>query len=271
VDDWITEMYGTKVEHYPMPRPGNAPYYRASLTGIGVLHTTENDSVNGVLPYLKSIYSAPLFVTGEDRIVQCRPIWAQGAALRTNSPSYPNMYARVQIEQVAHSQAKLWQPPDSTFNMTVKVVAWCAVNLGIPLMRPTPLWKDDGSDMPQPWAANNKRRQLGIWPNRKGWWHHMEVPFQQDTWHWDCGAYNTTELFKRAAVLLGGDEDLNTDEHAALIDIQRKVDVMYAWHTGYRSYALNKLGLNPVGHPYAEPTDPNGKGGWEEAKLDFGA
>jgi hypothetical protein len=42
----------------------------------------------------------------------------------------------------------------------------------------------------------------GLWPIKKGWWMHMEVPYQQPTYHWDCGALKRTKMLEMAQALL---------------------------------------------------------------------
>jgi len=51
--DWLTEAFGTKVEHVEIKRPGGAEYYHVSDTGKLVLHTTEGDTVDGAIAGLK--------------------------------------------------------------------------------------------------------------------------------------------------------------------------------------------------------------------------
>jgi hypothetical protein len=56
-----------------------------------------------------------------------------------------------------------------------------------------------------PWADNNSRRikaANGLWPAERGWWMHMEVPWQNPSWHWDCGALRRSEMLRMAQILL---------------------------------------------------------------------
>lgn len=208
--DWLTKIGKFDVEKREMKRLGGKPYYLSSSTLIGVLHTTEGNSVNSDCNTLQKNYSAPHFVTGENRIIQCRPLTAQGAALKTNPPFFPNAQAQVQIEMSCKTKMEkgvpvLWLPPPSVLEPTLAVMAWCMKNLGIPLQKPAN-WPDDGLDLKGTiWAANNKRRKeaaAGLWPKGKGWWMHLEVPAQQKSWHFDCGALRRTEMFRQAEELL---------------------------------------------------------------------
>lgn len=208
--EWLTQIGKFKVEKKEIKRPGGKPYYLTSSTGIGVLHTTEGNSVDSDWKTLNKDASAPHFITGENRIVQCRPIGAQAAALRTNPPVYPNVDAQVQIEMSCKTKMEgnapaLWIPMPAVLEPTLAVMAWCAKNLGIPLQKPAN-WPDDGLDLKGTiWAANNKRRKQaaeGLWPKGKGWWMHLEVPAQQKSWHFDCGALRRTEMFRLAEEML---------------------------------------------------------------------
>jgi hypothetical protein len=198
--DWLDEVFGFNVERREIKRSGGRPYFPISNTGVGVLHTTEGDTVDGAWSTLNGNFSAPHFITGENRIVQCRPLTAQGAALRANAPHNPNREAQIQIEMVARSSQSLWLPVDGTLQPTVALMAYCAQNLGIPLRIPVD-WPDDCSDVPLPWAAENARRIKaadGLWPTETGWWMHMEVPWQQPSWHWDCGAVKRSVMIQMA-------------------------------------------------------------------------
>lgn len=208
--DWLTKVGKFKVEKKEIKRPGGKPYFRTSATGIGVLHTTEGNTVDSAWMTLNKMASAPHFITGENRIVQCRPLGVQAAALRTNPPFFPNVDAQVQIEMSCFTKMEkgvpvLWLPPPNVLDPTLAIMAWCAKNLGIPLQKPTN-WPDDGLDLKGTiWAANNKRRKTaaaGLWPKGKGWWMHLEVPAQQKSWHFDCGALRRTEMFRLAEEML---------------------------------------------------------------------
>jgi hypothetical protein len=229
--DWLSEIYGIKVERIEIPRPGGAAYYPVRQSGKGVLHTTEGDSIDGAISTFRSKGFAPTFLTGLGRIVQCRPLWAQASTLHTGfAPFYCNAYSQVQIEQVGHSSTELWTPAAGTLHGTVALMAYFAAaregQAAIPLLRPIPSWEDDGSDLkPIPptgvrWATNNTRRQSRLFFNGpKGWYAHLEVPDQEPTWHWDCGAIRWPILIDQATKLLqppGGD-DMTEDQVKELV------------------------------------------------------
>lgn len=201
---WINKIGTFEVERREIPRPDGKKYFLNSSTLIGVLHTTECATVEQSWQVLNQKFSAPHFITGENRIIQCRPLNVQGAALRSGNDNTANVHAQIQIEMVAKSKQTLWLPVAGTLHPTVAIMAYCAKHLGIPLRVPGN-WPDDCSDVRLPWAANNQRRKKaaqGLWPVEKGWWMHMEVPFQGPTWHWDCGSLQRTSMLVTASVLL---------------------------------------------------------------------
>ena len=208
--EWLTDIFGFAVEKREIKRKNNKPYFNVSSTLIGVLHTAEASTVDKTWEVLNSKHAAPHFITGQGRIVQCRPLGKQGAALATNLPHTPNTHAQIQIEMATFTamdghQTKLWLPAKAVLDPTVAVMAWCQKNLGIPLQKPHP-WPDDGFDLKGTiWAANNKRRKqaaAGLWPLKKGWWMHVEVPHQKTGWHHDCGQLRRTEMLRLAQELL---------------------------------------------------------------------
>lgn len=200
--DWIEKIGDFVVERKEIPRPGNKPYRANSHTQIGVLHTTEGDTVKGAWSTLAEKGSAPHFIVGDEQIVQCRPLTAQAAALHGDGPVFANANSSVQIEIVARSQETLWLPKPGTVEALCAVLRWANGNgVDIPLQVPVAEWVDDCSDVKSPWAANNGRRksaEASFWPSAKGWWMHMEVPGQGPTWHWDCGAIQRTKLLEIA-------------------------------------------------------------------------
>lgn len=201
--EWVNTIGQFNVERREIPRPQGKPYLLNSSTLIGILHTTEGTTVNGAWNVLNEKHSAPHFIAGEGRIVQCRPLNVQGAALVPGPDNTANVHAQIQIEMVAKSNQSLWLPANDTLQPTVAIMAFCAKQLGIPLRIPNN-WPDDCSDVPLPWASNNRRRKQaaeGSWPIQKGWWMHMEVPFQGATWHWDCGALQRSSMIVMAGVL----------------------------------------------------------------------
>lgn len=224
---WPERIYGFKVEWREIPRPEGKPYYRFEVVpDAGVLHTTEGATVDGAWGTLYAKASAPHVITGEGRIVACRPPTVQGAALRTNPPYtfLPNAYC-LQVEQVARSRTIAWLPPASTLEPTLAWMAWCHEELGIPLVVPHN-WPDDLSDITTILATNNTRRQQRVYPREPGWYMHMEVPDQGDSWHWDCGAIRRTEMLRRALALTGEEEllaVLTEAEQKELLALARSV------------------------------------------------
>src|SRR5215471_810696 len=206
---WLTDftLNGIKVEKAEIPRPGNKPYYPMDPKPTGVLHTTESNTIQSAMAQLRMRFDAPHFVVGEGRILQCRPIGVQAAAL--HDPG--NRTAFIQIEQVGFSKQQLWQLPDSTLQSSIAIMAYAAEQDFIPLQVPFK-WPDDVADMHGTiWAANNKRRQRASqadgWGVEPGWWMHMEVPNQGPTWHWDCGAVKRSELISQAQAIFDKAQD----------------------------------------------------------------
>lgn len=214
ITDWPAQIFNYEVERKEIPRDDNKPYYASAHSQIGVLHTTEGNTVADGWQTLNAEKSAPHFIVGENRIVQCRPLSKQAASLHGKSPFYANANAALQIEMVGYTGGKpgsahnydSWIPKDDVLKPVVAIMAWASRNgLDIPLQIPSPNWKDDGMDCPKPWAVQNKRRlqaALGLWPAAKGWWMHMEVPGQAPTWHFDCGALKRTVMLQMARDLL---------------------------------------------------------------------
>ncbi|HEY0460526.1 MAG TPA: SH3 domain-containing protein [Pyrinomonadaceae bacterium] len=193
---WVDRIGDFEVERKPIPRVGNKPFLLMEHPMIGVLHTTEGGNIKGAFNALNSSHSAPHFIAGENRIMQCRPMTAQGAALKTPPGQFPNKFAAVQIEMVGFSKETPWLPPDSALLPVLAIMRWAAESpIDIPLRRPSDEWLDDCSDVPKPWAVkSNRRRTSGLWSRQKGWYMHMEVPGND---HWDCGAIRWTDIFNR--------------------------------------------------------------------------
>ncbi|HEX8174460.1 MAG TPA: peptidoglycan-binding domain-containing protein [Pyrinomonadaceae bacterium] len=217
ITDWPAKIFDFEVERREIPRKGGKPYYAIAHSQVGVLHTTEGNTVNAAWTTLSAHNSAPHFIVGENRIVQCRPLSKQAAALHGNPPFNANTNAALQIEMVGFTGGNPdfakhaydpWIPADNVLKPTVAILAWAAGNgLDIPLQVPSPAWTDDGMDCPKPWAVNNRRRLQaahGLWPAAKGWWMHMEVPGQGPTWHYDCGALKRTVMLQMARDILTG-------------------------------------------------------------------
>lgn len=198
LDGWIDRIGSFEVQRAEIPRPGNRPYFNNSHTRIGVLHTTEGATVKSAFTTLSQNHSAPHFIAGENRILQCRPITKQGAALLSTSKYNPNTDAALQIEMVGFSKQTLWMPAQSSLDPVVAIMRWATGDpLNVPLKRPFDGWLDDCSDVKLPWAvSSNARRQAqNVWPKVTGWYMHMEVPVNN---HWDCGALRIREMLAMA-------------------------------------------------------------------------
>lgn len=205
--DWITDpVFGFTVEKHEVPRMGGRPYYPNTGDLNVVLHTTEGGSVAGALSTLAANNDPSHFTVGEGRIIQLRPLSAQAASLHLNPPHNPNNGC-IQIEMVGFSKQHLWLPETGTLEPTCALLAWLSQNLGIPLAIPND-WPDDGSDIKTIWSSNNTRRQQAAksYPLPQGVWMHMEIPWQQPSWHWDCGAIERTKMITKAMILLGQPE-----------------------------------------------------------------
>lgn len=192
---WVSRIGDFVVERKEIRRPGNKPYFNNSHTMVGVLHTTEGTTVDGAFSTLAANHSAPHFIIGQNRIVQCRPVTVQGAALKGSA----NTHAALQIELVAHSKDTPWMPVEGSLRPLIVTLRWAAGDpLDIPLQRPVEGWLDDCSDVKKPWAVTTNRRRLAndVWPKAKGWYMHMEVPGND---HWDCGALRFREILQQAA------------------------------------------------------------------------
>lgn len=194
-DGWVGRIGEFTVERKEIKRPGNKPYFINSHTMIGVLHTTEGDNVGGAFSTLAANFSAPHFIIGEGRILQCRPVTAQAAALKAGA----NVHAACQIELVARSKETPWTPVEGSLRPLIATLRWAAGDpYNIPLQRPAEGWLDDCSDVKLPWATKSNKRRLAhdVWPKVKGWYMHMEVPGND---HWDCGALRFRDILAAAS------------------------------------------------------------------------
>ena len=135
---WLSKVYNFDVERREIPRGGGKAYIPMGQTQIGVLHTTEGFGVDSAWNTLKNHPggpAAPHFVIGENRIVQCRPIGVQSAALRGAAPFFDNQYASVQIEMCGFTGGNsdfakhgmdAWMPVDETLQPLIALMAYCA-------------------------------------------------------------------------------------------------------------------------------------------------
>ena len=90
---WLERLGNYKVIRREIPRPGGKPYYLNGSTLIGVLHTTEGDTVEAAWRTLRQQNSAPHFIAGENTIVQCRPLNVQASTLRPGRNNTANVHA----------------------------------------------------------------------------------------------------------------------------------------------------------------------------------
>jgi len=107
---WLKRLGDYDVVRREIPRPGGKPYYLNGSTQIGVLHTTEGDTVEAAWRTLRQHNAAPHFIAGEHTIVQCRPLNAQASTLRPGRNNTANVHAQVQIEMVAPADAVVDAP-----------------------------------------------------------------------------------------------------------------------------------------------------------------
>src|SRR5438132_424123 len=78
---WIEQIFDIEVEHKEIPRPGGKSYLLMAPNQVGVLHTTEGLGIDNAWATLNAHHSAPHFIVGDNRIIQCRPLGVQSAAL----------------------------------------------------------------------------------------------------------------------------------------------------------------------------------------------
>ncbi len=228
---WPEEVFGFPVVKSPIGAAGTLEH----VTNI-VLHTTEGPEDGDPRPTFDQRGDAPHFAISAQNggtIWQLRSLDQWAAALRhsPSAPESPNAHA-LQIEICGFTggdrttPTKQWLPTSVVLERLAAVVAYMSEYHSVPLVVPNPAWKDDCSDMHLPWAANNSRRQWAAtsnhWPNVRGVWAHVEVPWQDPTWHFDCGAMGRTKIIDMATALLvptpppGGDDEL-TDAQAAML------------------------------------------------------
>jgi hypothetical protein len=197
--DWITDtVFGYTVEKHEIPRSGGRPYIANDPPYNIIWHTTEGSTIAGALATLGHNGDPSTIVIGEGRIIQLRPLTAQAAAL--HDPMNAHAF---QIEICGFSKTTPWLPDDDTVNALAAITAYLSQNFNVPLVAPYD-WPDDCSDMPMPWAANNKRRNQAqdAYPDPQGVWMHLEIPNQGPTWHWDAGALQRSVILEKAKALL---------------------------------------------------------------------
>jgi N-acetylmuramoyl-L-alanine amidase len=218
-DGWVHgELAGPegrsyKVEKEEGPRPDGQPYHPLANPRAMVLHTTEGSTVSGAVATLRSNSDAPHFVVGEDRIVQMRPLTAQAATLRDNGGDFHPNSVGWQVESVGFAKQTPHRLTPATLRPLVAVAAFALEELGVPLLRPDG-WRDDLKDITTIMATDNTRRKSRKAATFKGWVMHLEIPEQQDTWHWDAGAFDFAAFFEM--VRLVGGEELTPEQEKTL-------------------------------------------------------
>lgn len=194
---WINQIGPFAVQRRESPRPDGKPYIPLTNPRAFVLHTTEGTSIENAWNTLNANRSAPHFLVGEGRIIQMRPLDVQAATLRDNGGGWHPNEVGWQVECVGMSLGIVNKLTPATWKPLVALTAFVHETLGIPLRRPEG-WRDDLSDIKTMIATNNTRRQTRLAVTFNGLLHHLEIPDQDPTWHWDCGALNNTALIAEA-------------------------------------------------------------------------
>ena len=199
--DWIEgrSLSGIEVEKREGKRKGGKPFIPLTDPQAVVVHTTEGPTLSGGVNTLLKKFSAPHFVVGEDRIVQMRPLNAQGASLADKgSDDFHANSVGWQIESVGFSKKKLHRLTPSTWKPLVAVCTFLHQEFGVPLVRPEG-WLEDCSDITTILATNNTRRKSRGAIGFHGFLGHLDMPDQGDNWHWDPGAFQYTALFEEVS------------------------------------------------------------------------
>ena len=189
-DGWLKgDLDGIRVEKRESRRPSGQPYIPLDNPKAFIIHTTEGTTVDGAWNTLNSRFSAPHFIAGEGRIVQMRPLWAEGATVHDHN----NL--GWQVECVGFSkqfQHKLTLP---SWRPLVALTRFMAQEKNVPLRRPDG-WKDDCSDINTALATDNTRRKSRKALFFSGLLGHIDIPDQAPTWHWDPGCLDYSALIE---------------------------------------------------------------------------
>lgn len=189
---WLDKTVDGKfrIEHVPrVPSPGAVDLSRPP---VGVLHTTEGGSWDGLLAEFKQHF-APHFLVGPHRIAQLIPLGSMSASLEHLPGTLEtNRWARAQIEVQASSREEPYYFDAKITEALASLMATLKVEALIPLSRPYP------DQLPsKPWAAQTfARRKDGKWGKTAGWFGHIEVPGNA---HWDPGALKWSSLLAAAS------------------------------------------------------------------------
>jgi hypothetical protein len=196
---WITghQIGHYTVERHDLPRSGGQDWITLATLDSLVVHTTEGHTLGDALAVMTANFDGVNWLVGEDRILQGRPIGAQGGGLRDNGGEWhPNSVGQ-QVECVGFSKQHVYQLPDSTWWPLVALVGFLHSEHGVPLRRPEG-WADDCSDITTILATDNTRRQSRKAVGFHGLLGHIDIPDQAETWHWDPGALDYIALIDQA-------------------------------------------------------------------------
>lgn len=201
---WVSRIGEYVVERQEGKRPGGQAYRPLTNPHGLCVHTTEGWTVAGAVSTLRKNYSAPHFVVGENKIVQMRPLDAEGATLRAHNDLY------WQVECVGHSKQSLHSLTPDTWKPLVALLSYMHEVHGVKLARPNG-WRDDLKDIKTILATDNTRRKQRTALTFHGLVGHMEVPDQGPTWHWDPGALDYSALIADATPTPAPPEDTDME------------------------------------------------------------
>lgn len=205
------ELYNTLSEPYihlgkpykiaPINRPGNKPFIPGRNTKNLVLHTTEGYGILAAYNTLRGIHAGTTFIPGDEVVFQTRPIGFQCGTLRPGPGNICNVLADVQIEIVektameGNSKFLSWLPKESSLTPLVAAMAFCQIELNMPMRRPLQ-WQEGLADLHGQIVASelNNRRKSKLYITLEGGYvfGHIEVPYQT---HVDPGDLQYDNLF----------------------------------------------------------------------------
>lgn len=204
-EGWLVgDLDGFVVQRRESPRPGGQPYLPLINPQAFIIHTTEGPSVDGAWSTLNSKGAAPHFIVGEGRIVQMRPMGAQGATVHDHND------IGWQVECVGFSKLFVHQLTLPTWRPLVALTRFFHEVKGVPMRRPDG-WKDDCSDISTALATDNTRRRSRRALTFSGLLGHLDIPDQSPTWHWDPGCLSYAALIQE----VGEDTDMSFEEFKA--------------------------------------------------------
>jgi hypothetical protein len=243
-DGWIAGKLLGPSGDVPVRRQEKPPYVRlATATPNLVLHTTETDR-------LVPLQYPSQFQVGEGVIVQHRPLWAKGEALRGDTTNDP--YA-MQIEIVGRSRLDVWLPGKSSLEPLVALVAFLhqenLIRTG--LARPTD-WPTRLDRGPQA-VEGYYRRHAGLWHQTAGVYGHVEIPINT---HWDPGSFDYPRFFGMVRDVLnadGGEDDMRFEDYLR----------------GFDKYVAARKALDGAdpGQPPDTMDNADARKGWSHARF----